>query len=423
MADGVAEALTRASADETARIVSTVIRMTGDFALAEDCVQDAFAKALVDWPGRGVPDNPGAWLTTVAKNRAIDLLRRAASESRVLQRVAVEPDARDPSQPGAEQSDAGSSDAGMDGDDRLRLIFTCCHPALPMDARVALTLRTVAGLTPSQIARAFLVTEATMEKRLVRARARIKHAGIPYRVPPAHVLPERRDGVLAVLYLLFTEGYSATGGDALIRLPLVLEAIRLARLLIELLPTEAEARGLLALMLLQHARSAARIDADGDVVTLEEQDRSLWDRVAVAEALAILRPLPPHAGRYEVQARIALCHLTAPDAASTNFARIARLYEVLAFLHPSPVVELNRAVAVAMSQGPEAGLVLVDAVAAGGTLDGYYLLPATRADLLRRLGRRAEAAVHYQRAFVLAPSAVERRYLGRRLAEAEDLRR
>lgn len=407
MADRVADAIARASAEETARIVSTVIRMTGDFALAEDCAQDAFARALSDWRKGGIPDNPGAWLTTVAKRRAIDLLRHAGAEDRALRRVAVE--AYEPIEP--------DPDINGDIDDRLRLIFTCCHPALPMDARVALTLRTVAGLTPAQIARAFLVTEPAMDKRLVRARAKIKHAGIPYRVPPPHLMPERRDGVLAVLYLLFTEGYSATGGGALIRVPLLREAIRLTRLLVELMPDDGEVRALLALMLLHHARTAARTDAVGDVVTLEEQDRSLWDRGAITEALTILRSLVPRAGRYGLQARIAACHLEASDAASTNFARIAELYDALAFIDPSPVVELNRAVAVAMSQGPEVGLRLIDALVTSRGMDDYYLLPATRADLLRRMGRRTEAATEYEKALQLAPSEAEKRYLGKRLAE------
>ncbi|MBB5641074.1 RNA polymerase sigma-70 factor (ECF subfamily) [Cryobacterium roopkundense] len=286
-----------------------------------------------------------------------------------------------------------------------------------MDARVALTLRTIAGLTPAQIARAFLVTEPAMEKRLVRARARIKHAGIPYRVPPPHLMPERRDGVLAVLYLLFTEGYSATGGAVLIRVRLLREALRLTRLLVELMPDDDEVRALLALMLLHHARTAARTDAVGDIVTLEEQDRSLWDRDAITEALTILRSLVPRAGRYELQARIAACHLEAPEASSTNFARIAELYDALAVIDPSPVVELNRAVAVAMSQGLEVGLRLVDALVTSRGMDDYYLLPATRADLLRRMGRRTEAANEYENALQLAPSETEKRYLGRRLAE------
>ena len=407
MADRVADAIARVSAEETARIISTVIRMTGDFALAEDCAQDAFVRALSDWRTGGIPDNPGAWLTTVAKRRAIDLLRHAGAEGRALRRVAVE--AYEPVEP--------DPDINGDIDDRLRLIFTCCHPALPMDARVALTLRTVAGLTPAQIARAFLVTEPAMDKRLVRARAKIKHAGIPYRVPPPHLMTERRDGVLAVLYLLFTEGYSATGGGALVQVPLLHEAIRLTRLLAELMPDDGEVRALLALMLLHHARTAARTDAVGDVVTLEEQDRSLWDRDAITEALIILRSLAPRAGRYGLQARIAACHLEASDAASTNFARIAELYDALAFIDPSPVVELNRAVAVAMSQGPEVGLRLIDALVTSRVMDDYYLLPATRADLLRRMGRRTEAATEYERAFQLAPSEAEKRYLGKRLAE------
>ncbi|WP_241984458.1 RNA polymerase sigma factor [Cryobacterium sp. Hb1] len=407
MADRVADAIARASAEETARIVSTVIRMTGDFALAEDCAQDAFVRALSDWRKGGIPDNPGAWLTTVAKRRAIDLLRHAGAEDRALRRVAVEAD--EPVEP--------DPNSNADIDDRLRLIFTCCHPALPLDARVALTLRTVAGLTPAQIARAFLVTEPAMDKRLVRARAKIRHAGIPYRVPPPDLMPERRDGVLAVLYLLFTEGYSATGGGDLIRVPLLREAIRLTRLLVELMPDDGEVRALLALMLLHHARTAARTDAVGDVVTLEEQDRSLWDRDAITEALTILRLLVPRAGRYELQARIAACHLEASDAASTNFARIAELYDALAFIDPTPVVELNRAVAVAMSQGPEVGLCLIDALVTSRGMEDYYLLPATRADLLRRMGRGTEAATEYEKALQLAPSEAEKRYLGKRLAE------
>ena len=407
MADRVADAIVRASAEETARIISTVIRMTGDFALAEDCAQDAFVRAFSDWRKGGIPDNPGAWLTTVAKRRAIDLLRHAGAEDRALRRVAVEAD--EPVEP--------DPDSNAAIDDRLRLIFTCCHPALPIDARVALTLRTVAGLTPAQIARAFLVTEPAMDKRLVRARAKIRHAGIPYRVPPPDLMPERRDGVLAVLYLLFTEGYSASGGEDLIRVSLLREAIRLTRLLVELMPDDGEVRALLALMLLHHARTAARTDAVGDVVTLEEQDRSLWDRDAITEALTILRLLVPRAGRYELQARIAACHLEASDAASTNFARIAELYDALAFIDPSPVVELNRAVAVAMSQGPEAGLRRIDALVTSRGLEDYYLLPATRADLLRRMGRGTEAATEYEKALQLAPSEAEKRYLGKRLAE------
>jgi RNA polymerase sigma-70 factor (ECF subfamily) len=413
----VAEALSTAASAETARVVSTVIRMTGDFALAEDCLQDAFAKALIDWPNNGVPTNPGAWLTTVAKNRAVDLLRRAASETRALQRVALEPEEpevlKEP-----EMRESQSDEVDVNEDDRLRLIFTCCHPSLPMDARVALTLRTVSGLSPAQIARVFLVTEPAMEKRLVRARAKIRNAGIPYRVPAASRLAERRDGVLAVLYLLFTEGYSATDGDSIIRRPLLVESIRLGRLLVQLMPTDAESRGLLALMLLQHARSDARTDTHGELVTLENQDRSLWDARAIAEALEILGTLQPNPGRYELQARIATCHAIAPTAASTDFGHIATLYSALATITPSPIVELNRAVAVAMSRGPDAGLAILATITG---LDDYYLLPATRADLLRRLGRLGDAATEYERARDLAPSDLERRYLGRRIIEARQL--
>lgn len=388
--------------------------MTGDFALAEDCVQDAFARALVDWPKNGVPGNPGAWLTTVAKNCAVDLLRRAASENRALQRVALEPEEPEISEISESQSDEIEENA----DGRLRLIFTCCHPSLPMHARVALTLRTVAGLTPAQIAHAFLVTEPTMEKRLVRARAKIRNAGIPYRVPPANRLAERREGVLAVLYLLFTEGYSATEGDSIIRRPLLVESIRLSRLLVELMPTDAESCGLLALMLLQHARSDARTDPYGELVTLENQDRSLWDPLAIDEALEMLRGLQPNPGRYELQARIAACHAIAPTPASTDFERIAKLYSQLAAITPSPIVELSRAVAVAMSQGLDAGLAIL-AIITG--LDDYYLLPATRAALLRRLGRPRDATIEYERALDLAPSEVERRYLARRIVEPRQL--
>ncbi|MDJ0356666.1 sigma-70 family RNA polymerase sigma factor [Paenarthrobacter sp. PH39-S1] len=422
--EDVRSVVAAASAAESVRIIATLIRVTGDWALAEDCVQDAFARALSDWPRRGIPANPVAWLTTVAKNRAIDQLRRSASESHALRRLAFDAEFEG----SGNVADAGAlvADAGA-LDDRLRLIFTCCHPALALEARVALTLRTVAGLTTAEIARAFLVPEATMAKRLVRARAKIRNAGIPYRVPPLELLPERTGGVLAVLYLLFNEGYSASGSDQLIRQPLVREAIRLARMLVELMdatPLAAEARALLSLMLMQHARSTARIDTAGDLVTLEEQDRRLWDRTAIAESAAVLRVAEQRRiagkqgpGSYQLQAQIAACHMDAPDVAGTDFARLVRLYDALAAVAPSPVVELNRAVAVAMSQGPEAGLELVDRLDDAGVLKGYYLLPAARADLLRRLGRGTDAADYYRRARDLAPSDVERRYLSRRLAE------
>jgi len=412
--DRIAEAAARAAAEESARVVSTLIRMTGDFALAEDCLQDALTKALRDWPKTGVPNNPGAWITTVAKNRAIDLLRRASAESRAVQRLA-----REPAETQRELDNGDERDAVV-ADDRLTLIFTCCHPALTMDARVALTLRTVAGLTTAEIAHAFLVAEPTMEKRLVRTRARIRNTGIPYRVPSPDRMRERRDGVLAVLYLLFTAGYGAATGQSVLRRPLLDDAIRLTRLLVELMPDDPEARGLLALMLLQHARSTARVDSAGELVTLEQQDRGQWDAAATSEGLALLSRRPPRAGRYELQAHIAACHATATDAEHTDFARIVLLYDELCVVAPSPVVELNRAVAVAMSQGAAVGLALVDGLAARGALSGHHLLPATRADLLRRLGRLREAAREYESARQLAPTEAERRYLDRRLAEVAE---
>ena len=411
----VEAAIAGAFHQEWGRVVATLIRMSGDWDLAEDCAQDAFAQAVQRWPRDGIPQRPGAWLTTVARNRALDRLRRGSTEAAKLHQVAaLEPAA------GADQT-ADLATAGQEDDipdDRLRLIFTCCHPALPLEARVALTLRTLAGLATAEIARAFLVPEATMAKRLVRAKHKIRNAGIPYQVPPPHLLPQRTSGVLAVLYLLFNEGYAASAGEDLIRDSLCAEAIRLARALAQLMPGEREASGLLALMLFQHSRRLARVDGAGDLVTLEEQDRTRWDRAEIGEAAAVLRAAthggPP--GPYQLQAAIAACHATAPGPAATDWATIARLYALLAGLVPSPVVELNRAVAVAMADGPAAGLELIEALGSGG-LEGYYLLPATRADLLRRLGRPAGAAASYREALELAPSGAERRYLARRLAE------
>jgi RNA polymerase sigma-70 factor (ECF subfamily) len=406
---GAAEAAFRR---EWGRVVATLIRVTGDWDLAEECAQDAFAQALARWPRDGVPRNPGAWLTTVARNRALDRLRRTATEAAKLREVAAMPD-------GPAKADDNATDESGVPDDRLRLIFTCCHPALELDARVALTLRTLAGLTTAEIGRAFLVPEATMAKRLVRAKHKIRNAQIPYRVPPAHLLPERTAGVLAVLYLLFNEGYSASAGADLVRQGLCAEAIRLGRVLAGLMPDDPEVLGLTALMLLQDARRGARVDAAGELVTLPDQDRTRWDRAEIAAGTALLDAAlrRERGGPYQLQAAIAACHATAPTAAATDWAQIALLYGRLAGLVPSPVVELNRAVAVAMADGPAAGLELVAAIEAAGSLPGYHLLAATRADLLRRLGRHAEAAASYREALALAPTDAERRFLTRRLAD------
>ncbi len=400
--------------EEWGRIVATLIGMTGDWDLAEECAQDAFTQAVRSWARDGIPPRPAAWLTTTARHRAIDVLRRRATETVRLQETAVLQRAAMPADPGL----AAAAESGI-ADDRLRLIFTCCHPALTLEARVALTLRTLTGLSTAEIARAFLVPEPTMAQRLVRAKHKIRNAGIPYRVPPAHLLPERTSGVLGVLYLLFNEGYSATTGTDLLRPDLCAEGIRLARLLAGLMPCEPEVLGLLALMLLHDARRPARLDEAGDLVTLEAQDRSRWNAAGIGEGRTLLdtalsRGRP---GPYQLQAAIAACHATAADAAATDWAAIVRLYGQLARLVPSPVVELNRAIAVGMAQGPAAGLALVDALAAAGQLAGYHLLPATRADLLRRLGSLAEAADAYRQALALAGTGAERRYLARRLAE------
>ena len=414
----VQSAVSAAFTAEWGRVVATLIAVTGDWDLAEECAQDAFARALQAWERDGVPDRPGAWLTTTARNRAVDVLRRRANESAKLRDAAL----LQPPQPsGGTESEAG--DSGI-SDDRLRLIFTCCHPALPLEARVALTLRTLAGLTTAEIARSLLIAEPTMAQRIVRAKRKIRNAAIPYRVPPASLLPDRTAGVLAVLYLLFNEGYSATSGADMVRADLCAEAIRLARLLSRLMPEEPEAGGLLALLLLQDSRRAARTDSQGDLVTLEDQDRSRWDRTEIAEGQQVLEGAlrAGRPGPYQLQAAIASCHASADKAADTDWPVIARVYGQLARINPSPVVELNRAVAVGMAQGPEAGLALMDSLAESGALAGYHLLPAARADLLRRLGRQAEAADAYGAALALAGTDAERRYLARRQVEASRLK-
>ncbi|MGQ4479268.1 RNA polymerase sigma factor [Streptomyces sp. SAS_276] len=406
-------AVAAAFREEWGQVVATLIRVTGDWDLAEECAQDAFAQALDRWRRDGIPRRPGAWLTTTARNRALDVLRREAVGATKLREVAVLGRDEGPYDPEYDGDDSGVED------DRLRLVFTCCHPALPIEARVALTLRTLAGLTTAEIARAFLVPEVTMAQRLVRAKKKIRHAGIPYRVPPAHLLPERTTGVLGVVYLLFNEGYAATSGAELVRTNLCAEAIRLARVLAHLMPDEPEVLGLLALLLLHDARRGTRVDPAGELVTLEDQDRTAWDRAEVDEGADLLETALRRGrpGPYQIQAAIAACHTTAPTAEETDWADIAALYGELERFVPSAVVRLNRAVAVGMAQDPDAGLELVAELERSGELADYHLLPATRADLLRRSGRAKEAALAYEHALELVENAAERRFLERRLAE------
>ncbi len=403
------EVVARVFREERGRILATLIRLLGDIDLAEEALAVALEAALVQWPRDGVPEHPRAWLIRAARNKAVDRLRRGALFEE--KRAALEAQSEVTRQPDIEVEPVE--------DDRLRLIFTCCHPALATEARVALTLRTLGGLETDEIARAFLVPPPTMAQRLVRAKTKIREARIPYRVPEPDELTERVGAVLAVIYLIFNEGYAASSGAALVRRELCNEAVRLGRILVELIPAQAEPRALLALMLLQDARREARVGPDGDIVLLEEQDRSRWDWAAITEGVALvaeaLRVGEP--GPYALQAAIAAAHARAAHAADTDWRQIADLYALLVATHPSPVVELNHAVAVAFAEGLAEGLRRIDHLAATGELEGYHLLPAARADLLRRLGRFAEAALSYRRALELVGNDADRRFLERRLAE------
>ena len=411
-----AAALARESVDavyrsESRRVLATLIRLLGDFDLAEEALQTAIAAALESWPRDGVPANPRAWLVSTGRFKAIDGMRRRARFDASLTELASQLEATTP-------HTADLAEDGLVEDDRLRLIFTCCHPALSPDAQLALTLRTVCGLTTEEIAHAFLTQPPTLAQRIVRAKAKIREARIPYEVPTLTDLPERLDSVLHVIYLVFNEGYAASSGQSLTRHDLSAEAIRLGRLLVELLP-EPEAMGLLALMLLHESRRQARTSAGGDIVLLDDQDRSVWDRALIAEGLALVQRAlgSRHIGPYTLQAAIASAHAEASDAATTDWTRIAGLYDVLLRAAPSPVVELNRAVAIAMRDGPQAGLALIDALLARGQLAEYRLAHSARADLLRRMGRPSEAADAYRTALELTRQEPERRFLERRLRE------
>jgi RNA polymerase sigma-70 factor, ECF subfamily len=388
------------------------VRILGDIDLAEEAVQDAYMIALDRWPRTGAPTDPAAWIFRTARNRAVDVLRRRGAYAEKLRQLELE------RPPMNDRDEEDGTTQSLVEDDRLRLIFTVCHPALRPESQVALTLRLLGGLTTAEVADAFLLPQATMAQRLVRAKRKIREAAIPFRIPPDHLLPERRVAVLGALYLIFNEGYAATAADTLIRRDLCNEAIRLTRLAHRLMPDEPEAAALLALMLLQDSRSAARLDDRGDLVLLADQDRARWDRAQIDEGRALvagaLRAQAGRPGPYALQAAIAALHAEARTAEATDWAQIAGLYHELELRLPTPVVSLNRAVAIAMAQGPGRGLEVVDDLAAGGELDDYYLLYATRADLLRRLGRLDEARAEYERALGLATNPVERAFLQRR---------